>query len=71
MPRVARTLRDILEGYERIVLIQAISAAGGSRTRAAQSLGIRRGLLYARIKHLKIDTTVMPSRQGRPPKEER
>jgi hypothetical protein len=53
--RMPRTLSEILETYERIIIIEAIQTCGGSRTRAAASLGVRRRYLYARISHLGID----------------
>jgi DNA-binding NtrC family response regulator len=64
--RMPRTLPEILEAYERIIIIKAIQACGGSRTRAAVSLGVRRRYLYARISYLGIDLGVLPVRQGRP-----
>lgn len=62
------TLVEILEAYERIILIKAIQAGGGSRTVAAASLGVRRGYLYARLRRLRVDLSEIPCRQGRPPK---
>jgi DNA-binding NtrC family response regulator len=64
--RMPRTLSEILEAYERIIIIKAIQTCGGSRTRAAASLGVRRRYLYARISHLGIDLSVLPVRPGRP-----
>lgn len=64
--RVPRTLPEILEAYERIIIIKAIQTCEGSRTRAAASLGVRRRYLYARIQHLGIDLGVLPVRRGRP-----
>ncbi len=64
--RAPRTLPEILEAYERIIIIKAIQSCGGSRTRAAASLGVRRRYLYSRIAHLGIDLGVMPVRRGRP-----
>lgn len=63
------TLTEILEAYERIILIKAIQSCGGSRTVAAASLGVRRGHLYERLRHLKVDLSEIPCRQGRPPKD--
>jgi DNA-binding NtrC family response regulator len=62
------TLKQILEAYERIILIKAIQTCGGSRTVAAASLGVRRGYLYGRLRHLSIALAEIPCRQGRPPK---
>lgn len=64
--RAPRTLPEILEAYERIIIIKAIQSCGGSRTRAAASLGVRRRYLYIRIARLGIDLRVMPAQQGRP-----
>jgi DNA-binding NtrC family response regulator len=52
---VPKTLTEILEAHERIVIIQALVLNDCSRTRAADSLGIRRRYLYRRMNHLKID----------------
>lgn len=68
--RAPRTLPEILEVHERIIIIQAIQECGGSRTQAARTLGIRRRYLYSRIRHLGIDLGMMPARQGRPRGEE-
>jgi DNA-binding NtrC family response regulator len=53
--REPRTLREILDSYERIILIKALQVSGGCRTRTAASLGISRDGLYHRIRRLKID----------------
>lgn len=63
-----RTLPQIMAVHERIVIIQALQSCGGSRTRAAVALGVRRNYLYRRIKVLKIDLSVIPARVGRPPR---
>jgi DNA-binding NtrC family response regulator len=61
-----KTLPQILEAYERIVIIQALVLNGHSRTKAADSLGIRRRYLYRRMAHLKIDLqAVTMGRSGR------
>jgi len=67
--RQPRSLREILDAYERVVLIQAVQASGGSRARAASALGISRSNLYARLHRLRVDMAVMPARVGRPRKE--
>jgi len=53
--REPRTLRKILDAYERLVLIKALQASGGCRTSAAASLGISRDGLYRRLRRLKIN----------------
>lgn len=50
-----KTLPELLEAYERIVIIEALVLNRCSRTKAADSLGIRRRYLYRRMAHLKID----------------
>lgn len=61
-----RTLPQILESYERIVIIEALVRNGHSRTKAADSLGIRRRYLYRRMARLKIDLqAVTMGRSGR------
>ena len=67
--RIPLTYRELMARHERLILIQAIQLNGGSRTRAAASLGMRRELLYARIRVLGIDLGQIPARVGRPPKE--
>ena len=68
--RAPLTHRELLANYERLILIKAIQLNGGSRTRAAASLGMRRELLYARIRALGIDLGQLPARNGRPPGRE-
>jgi len=65
-----RTLREIMDAYERNIIVKAVEAAGGSRTVAARALGIGRCRLYARIHRLKIDLSKIPARAGRPRKQE-
>jgi len=61
-----KTLPEILEAYERIVIIQALVLNNHSRTKTAYSLGIRRRYLYRRMEHLKVDLqAVTMGRSGR------
>ena len=69
--RASLTLPEIVATYERIVIIKAIQSCGGSRTRAAESLGVNRRRLYNRIAALHIDLGQLPVRVGRPPQEGR
>lgn len=69
--RPVRTLPQMVSDYERVVIIQAIQSCGGSRTRAAAALGVKRRYLYGRVASLKIDLSQLPARLGRPPKEDR
>lgn len=48
--REPRTLPEIVAAYERVVIIEALVRCGGSRTRAAESLGVGREQLYRRIR---------------------
>ena len=66
--RQPRTLPEILAAYERVIILKALGMAGGSRTRAAESLGIRRKYLYRRIRRLQIDLGQICVRIGRPRK---
>jgi DNA-binding NtrC family response regulator len=66
-----RTLPQMVADYERVIIIKSIQICGGSRTRAAASLGVLRRYLYGRIACLKIDLSKMPARTGRPPREDR
>ncbi len=67
-PRVRepRTLREILASHERVLIIEALARSGGSRTRAAASLGMRRERLYARVRALRIDLGAVEAAVGRP-----
>lgn len=50
----SKTLFEILADYERYVIVKTLERNGWSRTRAARALGIRRGLLYERVRRLGI-----------------
>lgn len=63
-PEVNMTLREMLEAYERAILIHSLQRASGSRERAAKSLGMSRVNLWRRMRHLKIDPELFP--RGRP-----
>jgi DNA-binding NtrC family response regulator len=47
-------LRGNLERLERSLIARALEMARGNRAHAARLLGIRRALLYARMKHLRM-----------------
>ena len=66
--RPSRTLPEMVAAYERMVILQALGMAGGSRTHAAKSLGVRRKYLYRRIQRLQIDLGQIRVRIGRPRK---
>jgi len=69
-PQRPRTLREILESHERLVILQTLAACDGSRSRAAEALGISRSRLYARLHRLAMDPGVLPAKSGRPRKRE-
>ena len=48
-------LRKAVDELERSMIVEALARAGGNRTEAARLLGIRRALLYARLKQLGIE----------------
>jgi DNA-binding NtrC family response regulator len=49
-------LRRNLDRLERALIERALVVAGGNRARAARLLGIRRALLYARLKKIGVTT---------------
>ncbi len=55
-PREDLDLRRNLDCLERALIERALVVAGGNRARAARLLGIRRALLYARLKKIGILT---------------
>ena len=65
-PRVVepKTLPEILAAHERLIIIEALARCGGSRTRAAAALGIRRERLHRRIQFLKIDVAAVQAAVG-------
>jgi DNA-binding NtrC family response regulator len=67
---VPLTLPEILAAYERLIILKALGSCGGSRAGAARSLGIRRGYLYERAQYLGIKLDEIPTKSGRPRKQE-
>lgn len=63
-----RSLPEILADHERLIIIEALARCGGSRTRTANALGIRRERLYRRMLYLKIDLDAVVAAVGRPRK---
>lgn len=59
----SKTLFEIMDAYERFVIVKALERNGWSRTRASRALGIRRGLLYERVRRLGI--VLAPAERGR------
>jgi DNA-binding NtrC family response regulator len=43
------------------MILEALSAARGNRSRAAQILGIYRGLLYSKMKEYGLENEIMPA----------
>lgn len=48
-------LRSALERLERSLIVKALARSHGNRTEAARLLGIRRALLYDRMRHFGLD----------------
>jgi DNA-binding NtrC family response regulator len=68
MGREPRTLPELVASYERVVIIEALSRAEGSRTRAAALLGVTRAHLYRRVWALHINLGEISVALGRPRK---
>lgn len=54
-PADARTLTERLDAYERMLILEAISAAAGEINAAISALGLPRKTFYYRVKRLGID----------------
>jgi DNA-binding NtrC family response regulator len=52
-----RTLRDLLHGLEREIMVEAIAAHGNSKGAAAQALGTERSHFYKKCRHYAIGET--------------
>ncbi len=50
--QAGKSLRDLLEGPEREILVQALKAHGGNRERTAKALGINRTTLFHKMRRL-------------------
>ena len=64
-----KTLWEILEAYEKIILLQALARNGFSRSKTAMSLGISRNTLWCRMKILKIALSELPKAKSGPKKK--
>jgi sigma-54 dependent transcriptional regulator, acetoin dehydrogenase operon transcriptional activator AcoR len=53
--RAARRTVGLLESAEREAVVEALRAAGGNRSRAAQALGIGRNTLYRKMREFRIE----------------
>lgn len=67
--KVPRTLPEIMAAYEKMIILQALKHNGFSRAKTATSLGVRRALLWRRMKLLRIDHTVVPKGHGGRPRK--
>lgn len=54
-PGLGGTLAEQMREFERRVIRQALEAAGGNRSRAAQNLGISRKTLWEKMKLLGLE----------------
>lgn len=65
-----KTLPEIMAAYEKMIILQALKHNDFSRAKTATSLGVRRVLLWRRMKLLRIDHTMVPKgHRGRPLKK--
>ena len=67
--KTPRTLPEIMAAYEKMIILQALKHNGFSRAMTAASLGVRRALLWRRMKLLKLDYTVVPKGHGGRPRK--
>jgi Nif-specific regulatory protein len=54
-PKRTSSLREILEGVERDILLNALRESHGNKAKAARTLGITERLMGIRVKSLGID----------------
>ena len=54
---LAGTLPEVVERVEMQLIRRALAASGGNRARAAESLGIRRQLLYQKLERYGIEVS--------------
>lgn len=54
-PRAPRTLKELLEAHEKVIIEKTLVVQGWSRTGAARALGISRMWLWRRMKVLGIN----------------
>lgn len=54
--RYEETLKDILEAYEKKVILNFLERTGGNQTKAAELLGIHRNTLIGKLENFKINT---------------
>ncbi|MCG6927317.1 MAG: hypothetical protein LJF30_18665 [Acidobacteria bacterium] len=63
------TLKVMLEAYERRLIQEALSAAGGSQRRAARALGVLPTTLHEKMKRLGLLRRSSPARLAADPGE--
>lgn len=61
---VEKGLRETLDFYEKLMILQTLQRASGNRTRAAELLQVSRVDLWRRMRRLKIDLQLIP--RGKP-----
>lgn len=57
-------LKNVIADVEKQMILEALAAARGNRSRAAQILGIYRGLLYSKMKEYELDDAVAAPEEG-------
>ncbi len=66
-PEGHKTLRELLELHERLIIIRTLQQNAFLRKQTAEALGLTRAQLYRRMHVLNIDMEVLPrTTTGRP-----
>jgi two-component system, NtrC family, response regulator HydG len=55
-PEAPRTLKTLVDEYERQLILEALRAAGGQQRRAAATLGVLPSTLHEKMSRLGIPT---------------
>ncbi len=55
-----RTLKELVDGYERALLVSALKASGGHQRRAARALGLLPTTLCEKLKRLGLRGAMLP-----------
>ena len=58
-----KQLAELMNDYEREVILAVLRDKGGNCQRAAEELGIHRSALYKKMNKLGIDPATIPHRQ--------
>ncbi|HET7291614.1 MAG TPA: helix-turn-helix domain-containing protein [Vicinamibacteria bacterium] len=56
LPMTPRTLKTLVDDYERQLILEALRASGGQQRRAAASLGVLPSTLHEKMSRLGIPT---------------